>query len=1235
MRTTEPARLNQNLQPVLLIPCASLLALCLATGLRLNAADAASSSAASLPSLPVAAKARLILPELALAGFTNGQDRVRVIVNLVPPARALQPTDWNSAASLRSLHAANRGTAQAVLDSLPADEHKVRFLFDNQPGFSCEVTANALLALLNNPQVESIEPVQEMHADLAQGIPLMNALATRSTYDGSGVAIAICDTGIDYNHPRLGGSGFPNSKVIGGYDFGDSDSDPIPNTQAHGTCCAGIAAGDLGTVGNYIGGVAPAAKLYACKISSGSTGSAYNDAMIAAWNWCVTHKNDDPAHPILVVSTSFGGGQYFSACDSSVTAMTTAANNAVAAGITVLASSGNDGYCDSMGWPACISSVISVGAVYDASFGTYFPCISSASCAPKTLGGGCTSGAYATDNTQADKVTSYSNIASFLDLFAPANQCYTTDISGSGGYSTGDYFDSFGGTSAACPYAAGAVACLQHAAKARTGAYLSPAQVRSRLAAAGNLITDTKVAITKPRVNLGNAIAALPAAAVITLDSSAVITEGCPPANGVVDPNETVAVSFSLKNTGSSNTTNVVATLLAANGVTSPSAPQTYGALLAGGTAVTRTFSFTAAGTCGGALSAVLQLQDGSNNLGTLTNTFTLGTVGPPLLANYSSGGVSVAIPNNTTVEVPITVADAGLVADVNARVRLNHSRDSDLVISLVHPDGTVITLADRRGGNGDNYGSGATSCSGTFTVFDDAASTSVAGGSAPFAGTYRPEQLLSALNGKSVTGTWKLRVADVRVPSTGTIYCFQLDITRQIFTCCTGTGADLRLVMTSAPNPVVVGSNLTYSLTVTNLGPIAATSVTVTDTLPAGLAFVSAGVSQGTWATNGGSLFTCALGDVNAYSSATVSLVVKPNSTGSITNTATVASSTGDPNGANNAMAAVTVVNPLPPTITQQPQPQNACPGAMATFTVAATGVGPLSYQWQRNSTNLSNGGHYGGVTTTNLTTSGVDGSVLGSFRCVVSNAGGSTPSGAAALTSNDAIPPTIVCPPNVTVSANSGCSATNVALGGPVTGDNCGVASAINNGPGSYPLGTNVVTWTVADTSGNTNTCQQLVVVRDTTPPVLACATNRTVVSGSPWSFDPPTGFDTCDGTNLVITLAGVQTNGTDPQVITATWVAMDASGNTNTCSQLVTILPPPAPTVVLSSVEGAGTNFVFTFSSLTGVNYVVQYRDSLQSTGEWLPVVTNPGTGGFITNDFPLDTNLAGRFYRILVP
>jgi uncharacterized repeat protein (TIGR02543 family) len=441
-----------------------------------------------------------------MKGFEEGQGRVKVIVNLAEPAETKAKTDWHSKQSLKLLQDEIKAIQTPVLSALSEGEFKLRYRFDNQAGFSGEVTLQGLEKLKNDPRVISVEPVYLLEPHLKQGIPLMHADTYRSSYNGEGIAIAICDTGIDYRHPMLGNGGFPNSKVIGGYDYGDSDADPMPDsTQSHGTCCAGIAAGDLGDVGDYIGGVAYNAKLYALKITSGSSGSATSDAMVAAWNWCVTHQNDDPTHPILAISTSFGGGRNYSTCDSYYSSMTTAANNAVAAGITVLASSGNDGYCDSIAWPSCISSVISVGAVYDAGFGTYLPCINAASCATK-YSGGCSTGYYAIDNTTADMVTSYSNTASFLTVLSPSNQCYTTDIIGSGGYSSGDYYDSFGGTSAACPYTAGAVACLQSAAKAIRGNYLSPSEVRTILTSTGDNITDGKVAITKPRINLGQAI---------------------------------------------------------------------------------------------------------------------------------------------------------------------------------------------------------------------------------------------------------------------------------------------------------------------------------------------------------------------------------------------------------------------------------------------------------------------------------------------------------------------------------------------------------------------------------------------------------------------------------------------------------------------------------------------------------------------------------------------------------
>ena len=68
----------------------------------------------------------------------------------------------------------------------------------------------------------------------------------------------------------------------------------------------------------------------------------------------------------------------------------------------------------------------------------------------------------------------------------------------------------FGGTSAACPYAAGAVAALQAAAQATQGRFLTPAEVRTILAATGDLVRDQKnTSITKPRINLGRAIESL------------------------------------------------------------------------------------------------------------------------------------------------------------------------------------------------------------------------------------------------------------------------------------------------------------------------------------------------------------------------------------------------------------------------------------------------------------------------------------------------------------------------------------------------------------------------------------------------------------------------------------------------------------------------------------------------------------------------------------------------------
>jgi hypothetical protein len=95
-----------------------------------------------------------------------------------------------------------------------------------------------------------------------------------------------------------------------------------------------------------------------------------------------------------------------------------------------------------------------------------------------------------------------------------------------------------------------------------------------------------------------------------------------------------------------------------------------------------------------------------------------------------------------------------------------------------------------------------------------------------------------------------------------------------------------------------------------------------------------------------------------------------------------------------------VTVANPSgPPVITTQPQNQTIVQGNTATFTVAAIGNAPLTYQWRKNAVNLSNGGNISGATSATLSVSNVQPGDAGNYSVVVGNTNGSVTSADAAL--------------------------------------------------------------------------------------------------------------------------------------------------------------------------------------------------------------------------------------------
>ncbi len=155
------------------------------------------------------------------------------------------------------------------------------------------------------------------------------------------------------------------------------------------------------------------------------------------------------------------------------------------------------------------------------------------------------------------------------------------------------------------------------------------------------------------------------------------------------------------------------------------------------------------------------------------------------------------------------------------------------------------------------------------------------------------------------------------------------------------------------------------------------------------------------------------------------------------------------------------------PPTITQHPAAQNICPGGTATFTVAATGEGTLTYQWQKNQSNLSNGGHYSGVTTTTLTVSSADSNDAASYRCVVSNAGGSTNSNAAALTLKAAT--TITQHPQPQTVAPGGTATFTVAATGDGTLSYQWQKNQANLSNGGHYSGVTTATLTISSADSN----------------------------------------------------------------------------------------------------------------------------------------------------------------------
>jgi uncharacterized repeat protein (TIGR01451 family) len=157
--------------------------------------------------------------------------------------------------------------------------------------------------------------------------------------------------------------------------------------------------------------------------------------------------------------------------------------------------------------------------------------------------------------------------------------------------------------------------------------------------------------------------------------------------------------------------------------------------------------------------------------------------------------------------------------------------------------------------------------------------------------------------------------------------------------------GTDLSLSMTDLPDPVTSGSNLVYTLNVTNQGTLSASTVVLTDTLPAGVTYQSATGSGWTCAAITGGRARCTRNSLNGGLSRpiTLTVLVGTGTVGTLNNSAVLKASTPDPSLDNNTATATTAVNAsanLGVTLTDGPDP--VVPGANLTYTVTVSNAGP-----------------------------------------------------------------------------------------------------------------------------------------------------------------------------------------------------------------------------------------------------------------------------------------------------
>lgn len=382
--------------------------------------------------------------------LANGRPNAKSVLVWLDPA-VDRPADNRPARQVAAPSAARVNVRQFALQRGAFVKHEYEILPNvlNLRG----VTDADVAALRGMPGVVRVEEDEVYHISLHDSMSLIRGLESQKSAAGlsargAGVRVCIIDSGINAAHSMFAG------RIDAAADFDHFNNDPDPaDDNGHGSNVAGIAAGSDGFSVNFgtcgvepFQGVAPSATIIAMKVCSAS-GSCPTSDIVAGINDCASPSL--PGGPADVINLSLGGGQFSGTCDAELSAA--AANAAVAAGVTVVAAAGNNGFANALGSPACGSQVIAVGAVYDSNFPN---CQDADTSFGWCLNSFCTSTCTDSAPVNVDERVCFSNRSVNLELTAPGALIWSAGSTG-----TNSIIEQ-AGTSQASPHVAGLAALI-------------------------------------------------------------------------------------------------------------------------------------------------------------------------------------------------------------------------------------------------------------------------------------------------------------------------------------------------------------------------------------------------------------------------------------------------------------------------------------------------------------------------------------------------------------------------------------------------------------------------------------------------------------------------------------------------------------------------------------------------------------------------------------------------------